>query len=277
MILQIAILIVLLLISVGSYLYFLTPIFYDEISLDPIKTYYRVSKAEADIVNISISVGEQEQPTIASKQRNPISYIKFGIREPLKRSTSEFKIKVENFTKEIDFWEDANGFEQTFNRSKAEEYMRKNVPDYLITASFIKNGSVHVWSQVWQSQPSMSVNTEPFLKQTSFGVWEGQYFFDTQFSGTHLNNETYLPASVQNIIFEVNIPENFKIENTEDINLEKISNGYLLTKELKPGKTFHLVIKDSKKEIIKMVISFLSPALFGIVLGMLIQKWLNLM
>ena len=35
--------------------------------------------------------------------------------------------------------------------------------------------------------------------------------------------------------------------------------------------------KDSKKEIIKMVISFLSPALFGIVLGMLIQKWLNLM
>ena len=52
MISQIVILIVLLLISVGSYLYFLTPIFYDEISLDPIKTYYRVSKA--DIVNISI-------------------------------------------------------------------------------------------------------------------------------------------------------------------------------------------------------------------------------
>lgn len=72
--------------------------------MDPIKTYYRVSKAEADIVNISISVGEQEQPTIASKQRNPISYIKFGIREPLKRSTSEFEIRVENFTKEIDFW-----------------------------------------------------------------------------------------------------------------------------------------------------------------------------
>ena len=275
MIVQIVILIALLLISVGFYLFFLTPISYDENSLDPIKTYYSVSKA--NIVNISISVGGQEQPSKASKQRNPISYIKFSIREPLKGSTSEFKIRFENFTKEIDFWEDANGFEQTFNRSKAEEYMRKNVPDYLITASFIKNGFVPVWSQVWQSQPSMSVNTEPFLKQTSFGVWEGEYFFDTQFSGTHLNKETYLRASVQNIIFEVNIPENFKIENTEDIKLEKISNGYTLTKELKTGKTFHLVIKDSKKEKIKMVISFLSPALFGIVLGMLIQKWLNLM
>ena len=37
------ILIVLLLISVGFYLYFLTPIFYDEISLDPIKMSYAIA------------------------------------------------------------------------------------------------------------------------------------------------------------------------------------------------------------------------------------------
>jgi hypothetical protein len=267
------ILVALLLISIGSYLFFVTPIFYDEISLEPVKTYY--SKSRGETVNISISIGDQEQSSTASKQKYPINYVKFSIKEPLKESIGEYKIGFENFTREIDFWDDSNGF-QTYNKSKAEKYERENVPDYLITASFIKNGFVPVWSQIWLSQPSMSVVSEPFLKQTSFGVWEGKYFFDTKFSGTHLNRETYLPANVKSIIFEVNIPDHFNIDNTDNMNLEKISNGYLITKELDPGKTFHLVIRDSRKEKIKMVISFLSPTLFGIVLGMFIQRWLNL-
>lgn len=266
------ILIVVLLISIGSYLFFSTPLFYDKASLDPIKIYYSVSKG--NVVNVSISIGGQQQSSIASKQRYPINYVKFSIGELFRGSMSEFKIGFENFTKEIDFWYDSGSGEYTFNHSKAKEYERNNVPDFLITASFIKNGFVPVWSQVWQSQPSMSVYTEPFLKETSFGVWEGEYFFDTKFSGTHLNGETYLAADVKKIIFEVNIPDNFRIENTNNIKLDKISGGYLLTKELEPGKTFHLVTKDSEKEKIKMVGSVISTlGIPGSILGILIPLW----
>jgi hypothetical protein len=267
------VLVAVLLIAIGSYLIFATPIIYDEISLDPVKIYYSTSKGNA--VNISVTIGGQEQSSITSQQKYLIKYAKFSIKEPLKESIGEYNFGFENFTREIDFWDDSNGY-QTFNKSKAEKYERENIPDYLIKAPFIKNGFVPVWSQIWQSQPSMSVTSEPFLKQTSFGVWEGKYFFDTKFSGTHLNGETYLPADVKRIIFEINIPEHFNIDNTDDINLEKISNGYLITKDLDPAKTFHLVIRDSRKEKIKMVISFLSPTLIGIILGMFIQRWLNI-
>jgi hypothetical protein len=267
------ILVALLLIAIGSYLIFATPIIYDENSLDPVKIYYSTSKG--NVVNISITIGGQEQSSIASKQKYPISYVKFSIKDPFKESIGEYKMGFENFTREIDFWDDSNGY-QTFNKSKAERYERENIPDYLIKAPFIKNGFAPVWSQIWQSQPSMSVTSEPFLKQTSFGVWEGKYFFDTKFSGTHLNGETYLPADVERITFEINIPDHFNIDDTGDINLEKISDGYLITKDLYPAKTFHLVIRDSRKEKIKMVISFLSPTLIGIILGMFIQRWLNI-
>ena len=255
--LRIATLIVLLLISVLSYLFFKTPLFHDKVSLEPMKIYYSVS--EGILINSHIS-----------KQKYPIDCVRFSISEPFKSSKSKCKIKFENFTEEIDLWYDLGGGEEAFNFSKAEEYMRNHLPDFLIEASFIKDGFAKVWSQVWQSQPVMVVYTEPILKQTSFGVWEGQYFFHTKFTGGHLNEETYLSADVKKVIFEIEISDDYQIANAEDFKLDKISGGYLLTRELEGGETFHLVIEEVGKERIKEIIGFVSPALFGGVIGYII-------
>jgi len=197
------ILVVILLISIGSYLYFSTPLFYDKISLEPIKIYYGVSQGDVQKVSVTVS-GNETQQSIASKQKYPIRYVKFKISNLFKESWNEFKIGYENFKQEINFWYMVGDGSEMYNTTKRLEYEKNNIPDYLIKASFIKNGFVPVWSQVWNSQPTMSVIIEPFLKQTSYGIWEREYFFDTKFSGTQLNGETYLTAEVKNMVLGKN-------------------------------------------------------------------------
>lgn len=266
------ILIIVLIIAIFSYVYTSTPLFFDESSLGAIHIYY--STSQGNVVDLSIKVGEgPEQPTIGSKQKFLINFVKFSINEPFKGSMGEYTIQFIDFEEEIDFYEESDNGIYLFNHTKMREYEIKNIPDYLIKGGFIKEGFVPVWSQIWHSGPSMSVYTEPFLKQTSYGVWEGEYFFDTTFSGTHPNDETYLTAEVNKIIFEIKIPEKYEVQNKNNFKISKTSDGILLTKELHSGETFHLILIDSQKDMSKKIISVISLVIFGIILGIYIQQW----
>jgi len=272
---RLIIVLLLLCFSVGSYLYYSTAIFYKKVSLDPIKLYFSVAQGEK--INLKIGIAGQEQLSYGTRQRHTIKYVRFGINVPFEASIkNEFQIGFKDFSKEINFWDDIGKGEQKYNRARVDEYVRDNRPDYLLDASFIKEqgGRVPIWSQVWQSQPVIFVESEPFLKETSYGVWEAMYFFDTKFSGTNLNQETYLAADVDKLFFEVKVPHYYDIQNIDDIKLDKIEGGYLINKELEKGKTFHLVLKDKRKDLIKIIIAFLSPALFGVILGILIDRYL---
>ena len=64
----------------------------------------------------------------------------------------------------------------------------------------------------------------------------------------------------------------FRIENVDDMKLEKVSEGYRVTKELESGRTFHLLVRDVQRQNVKAVIGFISPSLFGIILGIKEEK-----
>lgn len=128
------ILIIVLIIAISSYVYTSTPLFFDESSLEAIHIYHSVS--QGNVINLSFRVGEgPEQPTIGSKQKYPINFVKFSITEPFQGSMGEYSIQFVDFEEEIDFYEESNNGIYLFNYTKMREYEFKNIPDYLMRKS----------------------------------------------------------------------------------------------------------------------------------------------
>lgn len=276
------ILILLCLISIASYLHFCTSLEYTTVVLEPVSIYYSVTRNNIPFSNFS-------------KQKYPIKCVEFtinnlfkgayheaflkdehshlSVNKLYKGTYNELRIKFVDFKKEINFWDEMGNNESQYNSLRAEKYMHDNMPDLLISAPFIQNKKLPIWSQVSQSQPGIAIKAEPFLKRTSYCIWESKYFFDTKFTGLHFNDETYLRADADYLLFEVLIPEKYKIVNFENVQLEKVSGGYLLRKKIESGNTFNLILQDQKREMIKTIIGFISPALFGTALGIFIKGW----
>ncbi len=267
--------------AIALYLYFSTSLGYAKALLEPVSLYYYVTKNSN-----------------TSEQKYPIKYVEFTIVDLFKEAYdenflkdersnlsiyksyqgkyNEIRIKFSEFKKEINFWDKIGNNTEQYNVAKVEKYIQDTIPDLLISAPFSENNILPIWTQVSQSQPGMRFVASPFLRQTSFSTWECKYFFDTKFSGTHYKNETYLRTNVEYLLFEVLIPAKYKIVNFENVQLEKISGGYLLRKKLEPGSSFHLILQHQTREMIKTIIGFISPALFGTVFGMFISNWLHL-
>ncbi len=118
---------------------------------------------------------------------------------------------------------------------------KTNMPEIIIRSTFIKNELAHVWVPIWVSQPGNLVKINSFMKRTQFDTWEANYFFDTTFTGIKVRNETYLTIDAKKIIFILKIPKKFRIVNQDDVKLRILEVGYIVTKELRPGDSFHLV------------------------------------
>lgn len=147
-----------------------------------------------------------------------------------------------------------------------------NNPDFLIKTPFILNGILPVWSQVWGSQPTNYVITEPFFHQTSFGVWEAEYYFDAGSFGEEIYNDTYLQAQVKQLVFKITIPNSYYIENAQSYTLQQSGDSNVLTQTLNSGDTLHVVVKDKQAENILAIIGFFNPMMIGILLGVVIQQ-----
>lgn len=252
--------------SIGVFLYLNTNIFYNEITLEPVTIYSSTSEA------IKIDILINNQSSTASKQKYPIKNVQFYIKEPFNSEWSDFKILFENIEVEVSFWDKQNGYEE-YNRSRSQEYVKTHIPDYLINASFIKNSFIPVWSQIWIQQPTISVITESFLKKKSYGEWEGIYFFNDKFSGTNLNEEFYLKADVEKLIFNIFISDNYEVVNFLDFNIDRLSDGYSVTKILEPGETIDLVVINENMIQFKKIAIWLSGSLILLVIGVFLRKW----
>lgn len=121
----------------------------------------------------------------------------------------------------------------------------------------------------------MNGEIEPFFRRVSFEKFEANYFWDTNFKIINLNNEKYVTTTANKFTFKIYIDDKYRIENKDDIDLEKTDSGYILTKDLVPGKNFSLIVTDKQMESIKSTMSFIGPALFWIIIGIFIQEFYN--
>lgn len=244
-----------------SYLYLSTSLPYAQTSIQPVQVYFSTSQA------IQLSNGGVLQ------KYNKIKSIDFTMKNPFGNDYSEFQIHHNNFTEEENFWfPTGNDNEEQYNRTKVDEYVASHIPDYLLQTAFIRDSPLPIWSQVWHSQPAILVATTPFFHRTSFGVWEAEYFFDDGFSGTHYENEVYLKADVEQMIFKITIPSGYYIENADKFKLEIYHNETILTQTLNSGDTFHVIIHDQNAENISRIIGFFNPMMIGILLGIMVQQ-----
>jgi hypothetical protein len=123
----------------------------------------------------------------------------------------------------------------------------------------MQNGSLLYWIHVLYSTQPISVHfDEPFLKQTSFDTWEGEFLFDGSPINVKMKNETFVAANVQKISFDVTVPNQFQIQNIESVSMTESSSAFVVTKELASGETFHLVVKDLNAESTKTLMGYVS-------------------
>lgn len=243
-----------------THLYSNTTLFFKKTSPKPIQIFFSESQA-IHLSNFGIL-----------QKYEGIKSVDISIKNLFSNDYSEFQVHHNNFTEEEDFWfYTGNDNEEQYNRAKVDQYTSTHIPDYLIQASFIRDGSVPVWSQVWHSQPVIFVATNSFLHQTSFGVWEGEYFFDDEFLGITAYGDFYLKANVEQIIFRITIPDGYYLENADSYKLGISNNAIILAETLTAGESLHVVLKDKQAENIRSLIGFLHPLTIGILLGLVAQ------
>ncbi len=263
------ILIVLLILSLIIHLIFNSSFFYRKVKLQPIKIYYAVSTAKN--INFNPNDSKNETVTLVSmfKQKYEIETVKFTIKNVFISSKGELEIKFNNFKQSEKFWVPMDDESYTWDVSKVEKYRETNVADYLVESTFFQDLNFPIWSQISNSQPCLLFKSMPFLKQTSYGIWEGDYFFSTHFDSKQFAGETYIAADAKKILFKIGLPEKYRIISDE-MKVSKTSDGYIISYELSPGESFHITIVDQTKEKIKQIMGFSLP-LFWIVIGMIIQ------
>jgi hypothetical protein len=261
---------------ISMFLYFWseTSLFFGQPSIQPIRTYYRVQ-----IVPIPVQFPNEThlyvQPYGFVTPNFTISVIDLRIDDPFIASNAYMTIKCENLT-QLNFWDSpVNGMFE-LNGSRIQSYEKHNVPDLQVSCP-IFNDSAFTWIQVMLvTQPISIACKEPFLKQTGFNTYEGEFLFDEYPSNIETNNGTFIPSNLQKLSFEVTVPDHYNIENAD--NLNSAPNGFKVTKEIGSGEIFHLTVTDNNLEQPKAIISvfsylgFASTAL-GLIIGELFTRW----
>lgn len=245
--------------SMYSYFWSETSIFYGQSQVEPIKIYWKVNPFTYWI-NENLYLGMYTEPTYS------ISNLTLKINNVVNSSTVEFQIECENFSRDnIDFFDH---YDNTIvgNFSRVEEYKNSNPPDILLTSDLITNGKLFSWIQVWNNMISLNelrVSSKPFLKQVAFNTWEGEYLFDRSGNTVGMDNSTFAIADVQKLSFDVRVPSNYKIQNPEDKNLSQTPDGFQVSASITPQGTFHLVITDLNQEPTRIILEWLSYLGFG--------------
>jgi len=245
-----------------TYLYCNTPLFFTKIKSQSIQVFFSTSQATYILLGENLGGVLQKYDGIKS--------VNFAIKNPIGIGyDDEIQIHYNNFTQEEDFWFDIGNGTEEYNELETNQYVLTHQPDYLIRSSFIKNGTIPIWSQVWYSRIN-TIPTNNFFYETSFGVWEGEYFFDNGFSGTHAYDDYYLKAKVEQIIFKIVIPNGYYLEKAELYKLEIYHNATILTEILTVGDSFHITLKNKQTEVITSVVSFI-PLILGTLLGFTVK------
>jgi len=150
-----------------------------------------------------------------------------------------------------------------------------NNPDIAIVSPFIENDTFFEWIAICNLFHGSAFDSTPFLHRTSFDTYQCDYTFDGSYSTTRFNNDSFASADVNLLSFTLTIPKNFEIINIESLDsVEPKTNGYVITRNLVSGETFHLVIRDQTLTDVKTVLGIVD--LIGIPatgFGLFITGW----
>jgi hypothetical protein len=259
----------------GIDIIFNTSILYNQVSDEPIKVYWActpVQHAENHTSSEFANVGEYHPPKYV------INDLTLSVNNPLS-SKMGFQINCGNYTQNVDFLTSDGS---SLNLTKAMEYRNANSPDIMVTCPLIDDGNFSSWIQLWQQyqkvypyQPLTKQLTKPFLTQTSFDTWEGQFRFDNSFGMIPLFNETFnlsaplnyglfLKANVSQISFKITLPNYYQVQNPSSVNIEGIpttpintQNQFIVSKNITAGETFDLRIIDTSLEPWQSALGFI--------------------
>jgi hypothetical protein len=170
-----------------------------------------------------------------------IESVSITIPDAFSDSTNMLKLSLGNFSKINFSFPVGFGDFVADNLTAIEIYKNNNPKDLLIDSSLFKNGMIPFWTQFNQS---CEVLCKPFLKQTSYDTWEAKGYAEFTSAETSYNNENYIGAKIEKVIWTIEIPDTFYVPNTEGTSLCAITHGWSITKEANSGEVFHLVVKN---------------------------------
>lgn len=209
-----------------------------------------------------------------------VSELDIGIADPFQNSQNNFMLWCDNrnysFVPSLFIKVRENVYLP--NETSIEEYKTKNSPDLMVVSPFIENGRVLGWVNLWDSGvfvPAFRVNSVTFLQKVSFDTFDASYVFEGDYSTLKVNNDSYANANVTKVVFTVDVPSNFQIENPEDFTISQKPSGlYSVSKSLSSGELFHLIVKDQTLEKIKSIFGLVSAVgIPATVLGLAITQW----
>ena len=189
---------VLLFALISVSLYFETSLFFNQVSLEPVRVYC-----------IAQETTNGTYVPDPSRTNYTIESLLMRLSGPFTARRNQMHIYFERYDNpEINFYYDfyppdyGGGKVSALNTTVVDEYAKNNPPDIVITTDLIKNGTLPYWSIIANlniGQGYEFVDCKPLLKQTSFDTWEAEYFLDRNFTVDHFGNATYVTADVPKI------------------------------------------------------------------------------
>jgi hypothetical protein len=276
--------IILLIAFIPLSIFFETPVFFTQPSVEPIRVFWRLVPVREIPANYSQALNMSLNFFEFSPPKYVINDLTLTIGEAFTAFNIKFYIDCTNFSQEIDFMSPVGDGVSLWNTSIENEYENKNPPDILISCPSIETGEIYDWVQVWySSQPMICHFDKPFLKQTSYDTWEAEFLFDvgSQYvnlsNNTFLNNQTYMDANVQKISFKVTLPKHYQVSDVENVNMaQSVDNpdAFVVTKSVVSGETFHLVVVDSNLKPTKSIMDWVSGlGIISTVIGVFASAW----
>jgi hypothetical protein len=264
-----------LIILVIPSLYFETPLFFQQASVQPMKVYYQ-SHLESNFVYTNVtkvgglSIGGYGISYWIAPNWN-ISDLQVNFNDVFSNSNMYFEISYNNLSiVPLGWYSVGNGY-TSVNSTEVIQYINSNPPDMLITFPSIKNGAYFCYTNitdidafVFGSTYAKSVSCAPLFKHTSFDTWESEVLLDASTGTINLtsinsdDNRTFVTVPIQSMSINLEVPNNYQIQNIGDMTVTTNPNGYKIQKDLTSGETFDLVVKDSNLEQIQSVMNYVS-------------------
>ena len=259
--------------------YFNTSVFFSKPESYQFKVFY--SENSANKIPVNVTIGNEKQESYAVGQKYSIKSARVVINNPAESTQGKMDIEFQNFTKQVEFWylSDSKTGEYTYNESARIEYEASHTPDFLISSQIFST-PVAIWLNTWESYPFHEGPLRPLLNRTTYDTWEGEIYLNSEFKGTNIDNITFLPATIEQLILEVHIPKSYSLESISGAQETQDAYDYIITKSLAPGESLHVIIKDKEKQRIKTIFNWIAslisiPDLLGLLLpatAKLLQK-----
>jgi hypothetical protein len=258
---------IVLCVFVALSLYFETSLFFQQVSIDPIKVYY---KSEYGIVANGTVAGNPFELWGWSGQNWSVSNIQVTFDNAFDNSNMHFELSYDNLSINSIGLHSIGNDQIYVNLTEVQEYKQSNLPDMLITFPPIQNGSYLCYRDILDiSSPQFGtyakqVSCAPFFKRTSFNTWQAEILLDSSMGTVNLtsidpeDNRTFATVSVKSLEIKMDIPKDYQIQNIESINTASSSNGVSVTKDLVSGQTFDFIVTKSSLSATKTVMDYVS-------------------